>query len=495
MNTNLCHMLGCSVPIIQAGMGGVARAELAAAVSAAGAFGVLGMVREPAALIEREVAQVRARTDRPFGVNLIPAATEPRLLEAELDAVLALDVPVVFGFWSLDRQVVDRLKSAGRVVVWQIGRLDEATAAERAGVDAIIAQGHEAGGHVRGHVPTLALLSRVVEAVDLPVIAAGGIADGQAMAAALARGADGVACGSAFIVAEESFAHDHHKRRVVEGRGSETVLTDAFVRNWPDGAPVRVLSSDVLETLNGRLLGNRAAELPWRVVGTDDGQDIVSFSTHSPLRTTDGALEEMPIYAGRGIDAITAVRPAAEIVADLVAEATAELARRPSAEAAEAPSSFASPPCRMHELDETWLGFLSKAEIVEALNELVAAERAGTRVCSRFATDTDDPHGATLLKGVAYAEAHWVAMLQSHIRRLGGEPTGATGSFYEKALKREGLGERLRFLNRGQDWVAVRLGELIPKIADRRLCADLEDMRQAHVENIEACEESLALLG
>ena len=185
LRTPVCELLGCDVPIVLAGMGGVARSELAAAVSEAGGFGFMGMVREPPELITSEVAAVRARTGRAFGVNLIPAATRPELLAAELDACLAAEVPVVALFWDLAAEIVARLRAAGVRVVCQVGSAHEARAAEDAGAEIIIAQGVEAGGHVRGMMPLMDLLPQVLAAVRIPVLAAGGLVDGDDLAAVM----------------------------------------------------------------------------------------------------------------------------------------------------------------------------------------------------------------------------------------------------------------------------------------------------------------------
>lgn len=150
--TALTQLLGCRHPIVCAGMGGPARAELTAAVSKAGGFGLLGMVRESPAVIEQEITAVRAATDQPFGVNLIPAGTKPDLLDAELDACRRARVPVMCFFWDVVPEVIQRVKQYGALVLYQVGSVDDALAAERAGADAIIAQGVEAGGHVRGGV-------------------------------------------------------------------------------------------------------------------------------------------------------------------------------------------------------------------------------------------------------------------------------------------------------------------------------------------------------
>jgi len=150
LHTPICDLLECRYPILQAGMGGVARSELVAAVIEAGGYGFLGMVREPPDLIAREIDKVRAHTDEPFGVNLIPAATDPDLLEAELSVCLKKKVHSLCFFWDVHADVIARTKAAGCRVLYQVGSVEDAVAAAKAGADAIIAQGFEAGGHVRG---------------------------------------------------------------------------------------------------------------------------------------------------------------------------------------------------------------------------------------------------------------------------------------------------------------------------------------------------------
>ena len=203
IRTPLCDLLGCTYPIIQAGMGGVARSELVAAVSAAGGYGCLGMVRELPEFITREIAAVRARTDRPFAVNLIPAATEPSLFADELAACLEARVHGMVFFWDVDADAVAKAAAAGCRVLYQVGSVRDAMAAEAAGSDVVIAQGVEAGGHVRGRVSSLVLLPLVAKAVGVPVVGSGGFASGAGLVAAFALGAQGIHCGTAFLVAEE----------------------------------------------------------------------------------------------------------------------------------------------------------------------------------------------------------------------------------------------------------------------------------------------------
>ena len=145
LHTAICDLLGCRYPILQAGMGGVARSELVAAVTDAGAYGFLGMVREPPELIAREIDAVRARTDLNFGVNLIPAATDPALLEAELAICIEKRVHSLCFFWDVRADAIARAKAAGCRVLYQVGSVDDALAAEQAGADAIIALGVVAG--------------------------------------------------------------------------------------------------------------------------------------------------------------------------------------------------------------------------------------------------------------------------------------------------------------------------------------------------------------
>ena len=159
-------------------------------------FGFLGMVREPPSLIRKEVEAVRRATSQRFGVNLIPAATDSELLERQLHMCIDLAVPVVALFWELVPGVVERLRDAGILVVYQVGSAKEAETAQRAGAHILIAQGVEAGGHVRGTTPLKRLLSEVIAISDVPVLASGGIVDGRDVADALSSGADGVVIGN-----------------------------------------------------------------------------------------------------------------------------------------------------------------------------------------------------------------------------------------------------------------------------------------------------------
>lgn len=308
LNTPVLTKLGCSLPIVAAGMGGVSRHELVAAVCNAGGFASLGMVREPVALIRREIAALRALSDKPFAVNLIPAATSADLLKEQVAACLELKVPAISLFWDVDAPLIAQLKDAGVLVIQQIGTPQQAEQALKAGVDILIAQGLEAGGHVWGQTTLLALLPEVVKlAGGVPVLACGGIASGEGLVAALALGAQGVVCGSAFLATDESYAHRMHKEALVAGDPNSTVLTTQFFRNWPMAAPVRVLPNAVTRGEFAALEVLRSTP----VIGEQDGGPIYLFSSDSPLRDGSGQLEHMPIYAGQSCGLIEDIVPAA----------------------------------------------------------------------------------------------------------------------------------------------------------------------------------------
>lgn len=321
LRTAVCGLLGCDYPIVLAGMGGVARSELALAVTQAGGFGFLGMVREPPELIRREVEAMRRGTPKPFGVNIIPSATEPALLEAQVETCLDLRVPVVTLFWDLRPDLVRRFREARTVVVCQVGTAEEGRAAQQAGADILIAQGVEAGGHVRGTVPLRRLLSELAPSCPVPVLAAGGMVDGSDLVEALNCGAQGIVIGTAFLAAPESFAHEYHKQRIVAARAEDTILTDMFHINWPIGAPVRVLKNSATRGERGDPFG------PWSIIGDEEGRPIYLFSTDSPSRVMTGDFEAMALYAGQGVGRIDAILPAGDRVARIVAEAATCLSK------------------------------------------------------------------------------------------------------------------------------------------------------------------------
>lgn len=323
--TRLTRMLHISHPVVQAGMGGVARAELVAAVSNAGGLGMLGMIRMAPDFIREQIRRTRALTPRPFGVNLVPPVAPAPGVDAQLAPCLEERVPVISLFWCDPVPFVERCHAAGAAVMLQVGSVDEARRAAAAGVDVIVVQGVEAGGHVRGQVGVLPLLPTVVDAVpNVPVIAAGGIADGRGLAAALALGGDGVWVGTRFVASEESEAHPEYKKRLLEARESDTVYTETFHVGWPPHSPHRALRNALTD----------GAVAPSGAVGRarvgDRTVDVPAFAAATPTIHTEGQIELMANYAGQGVGLIDNVLPAAEILERIVSEAERIIRRLPA---------------------------------------------------------------------------------------------------------------------------------------------------------------------
>lgn len=489
LHTPVCDLLCCDTPIVLAGMGGVARSQLVAAVSEAGGFGFLGMVREPPSLIVSEIAAVRAATARPFGVNVIPAATEPALLEAQIDACIAARVHAVTLFWDLAPQVAARLRRAGILVACQVGSAAEGRAARDAGCDILIAQGWEAGGHVRGRTALSTLLADLVAQVDIPVLAAGGIVDGAGLAGAMLAGAQGGVLGTAFLATEESFAHDYHKRRIVEAGPDETVHTDAFHINWPAGAHVRVLPNSVTRGAHGDPFFHQSD-----VIGAEGERPIFLFSTDSPLRSMSGDFEAMALYAGQGAGRLSAIVPAGERLADIAREARALLrAARPQAPAPiDEPVELASSVCYAAGADAAYMGFADREELSAELNLLLEAKRAGARVAARLAAEAGRPELRDLARAIHADEAVWRRELFEALVALKVEPSLKVGGFYDNAMAIAAPEARLVFLGRGQDWVTRKLRALLPRIRDDRLHAMLRRMLEAHQAAVAGAHETLA---
>lgn len=321
--TRITRLLGCELPILCAGMGGVARYELTAAVSNAGGFGTLGMVRESEHFIRDQVQATRACTTRPFGVNIIPAATNPELLKKQVDTIIELKLPVVTLFWDLIPWVVHSFREAGVTILYQIGSVAEANAVLAEGVDGIIAQGVEAGGHVRGLISTVNLIRSLRGLTDKPVIAAGGISSGKDMIRLLDNGAHGICCGTAFLATHEAFAHRFHKQQILASTAGDTVHTTLFHINWPPGAPVRVIKNSVTDPTDV----NESTEKS--VIAYDSDQPVYLYSTDSPLRTTEGDLEKMALYAGASCTGITDICSAGERIDQLLNQAGQAINRGP----------------------------------------------------------------------------------------------------------------------------------------------------------------------
>jgi nitronate monooxygenase len=334
IRTPLCELLGIDVPILNVGFAASAVAELAAAVSNAGGLGVLGL-GVPIDEIRRRVSRTRELTERPFGGNVIiaPFANPNMSDEAraqkrqQIAEVLAQRVPVLVLFWGDPAPFVDAAHRAGTKLLIQVGAVDEAVAAVKAGVDAVIMQGGEAGGHVKATRSIWETLPQAVAAVrPTPVIASGGIGDGAAIARALTLGAQGVSLGTRFVASEEAWIHAHYKRRVVDASSADTFYSpDLYNVGWPD-APHRTLKNRTFaqwEAAGRPTPGHRPGEgevigmqrLPWAEVRWR------RYEVGMPTPTFDGDPEDAPLWAGLSVDQVREIKPAGAIVRELVADA------------------------------------------------------------------------------------------------------------------------------------------------------------------------------
>jgi nitronate monooxygenase len=298
-------------------MGRIGTPELAAAVTNAGGLGMLpgGDAR---ATLEPMLDEVAAATQGSFGVNFLLPFLDPEAVDLAASRARLVE----FFYGDPDSELVDRVHATGALAAWQIGSVGEARAAVEVGCDVVVAQGTEAGGHVRGRLALFPLLEQVLGTVGVPVVAAGGISTGRTVAAALAAGADAVRVGTRFAAARESAAHPDYVEALLRAVGEDTVLTESFGLDWPD-APHRVLRC-CLEAAEA------VAEDTFAV--RDEGgreTPIERWDSAPPSANVRGRVAAMALYAGEGVAAVQRVQPAAEIVSELVDEAETLLARLP----------------------------------------------------------------------------------------------------------------------------------------------------------------------
>jgi NAD(P)H-dependent flavin oxidoreductase YrpB (nitropropane dioxygenase family) len=344
LHTRLCDLFGVHYPIVQTGMGWVAGPRLAQATSNAGGLGILAGATLTPEQFEPAVREIKERTDKPFGVNLRADAPD---LEDRCDVLIAAGVRVASFASPPPERVVKQLKDAGLVVVPTIGARRHAEKVAELGVDAVIAQGAEGGGHT-GVVPTTLLVPQVVDTVDIPVVAAGGFFDGRGLVAALAYGASGIAMGTRFLLTQES--------RVPEGVKSvylDTPVTGTVVTRKIDGAPQRVIRTKVIDRLEGagrlvalpravinalrfrKLTGTPLRDLLREGLAMKKSQDLtwgqMVMAANAPMLTkatmVDGHLETGILPTGMGVGVIDELPTVAELVERIIEEADATLRR------------------------------------------------------------------------------------------------------------------------------------------------------------------------
>ncbi len=313
MRTPLCELLGIEQPIVQAPMSAVA--ELAAAVSNAGALGMLALTwSTPAGDVVRDTA---ALTDRPFGGNLILASDQHRRLDEALEAGLR----IVSLMWGDPAGYVEQVHDADGVVLHTVRSAEEARRAAASGVDVVVAQGWEAGGHVWGQVATLPLVPAVVDAVaPMPVIAAGGIGDARGVAAVFALGAQAAWLGTRFLLAEEMPIHEEYRRRVIAAAETDAQwYPDLYTVGWP-GAPHRAIrnsTAEMWEAAGRPPLGSRPGEGDV-IAHFASGEPILRYETAAPMVGTTGDIDAASLWAGQSVALARRPQPAAEIVAELL---------------------------------------------------------------------------------------------------------------------------------------------------------------------------------
>jgi enoyl-[acyl-carrier protein] reductase II len=307
IHTPICDLLGVEHPVLLAGMGGVAYAEVCAAVSAAGGFGSLGMAGLSPRQIGDQMARVRDLTDKPFGVDLLTA--QPESLTASVDVIIKGGAKAFIAGLGVPVAIVDQLKQAGVIVMCMAGNVRHAVKAAEAGCDVIIAQGTEAGGHT-GSVASVALWPQCVDAVDIPVIAAGGLYDGRGLAAALAFGCAGVWLGTRFIASDEAHAGQPYKDAILAMSESDTVISKVFT-----GKTLRAIANDSTRSFEGETAKPFAAQVAESVQLNRLGPIAGVVDNVDPARQC--------LAAGQGGGGIHDILPAGEIVRRIMAQAEA----------------------------------------------------------------------------------------------------------------------------------------------------------------------------
>jgi enoyl-[acyl-carrier protein] reductase II len=316
LRTPLCELLGIEHPIMLAGMGGVSYSGVAAAVSEAGGFGCLGAAGMQYEEMTREIRAVRAATSKPFGVDLLTAS--PRDMVPFVETICAEGARAFVAGLGVPAKVVDLCHRNNVLVVNMCGKVSHAKAAVDAGCDIVVAQGTEAGGHT-GQIATMALVPMIVDAVKIPVVAAGGIFDGRGLVAALALGAQGIWMGTRFIASAEARAHDLYKQRILDIDETGTLITRCY-----SGKTMRAIRTDYTDEWEVK----KEDLQPFPMQAMRATQDGVWNTLVGPEAGLDPNRDCMP--AGQSAGGIHDVRPCRAIIDDIVAQASAIIAGLPA---------------------------------------------------------------------------------------------------------------------------------------------------------------------
>jgi nitronate monooxygenase len=329
LKTTLTDTIGLDLPIVQAPVGSATCSALAAAVADAGALGMLAVTWQDEATTREVITETSHRTDGVFGVNIV-VDSDAKDIPTEDHVEVCLDEGIeIFSFSFGDSTpYINQIHSHGGTVLQTVGSVAEAKAAVDGGVDVLVAQGWEAGGHVQSTVATLPLVPRIVDAVpDTPVIAAGGIADGRGIAAVLTLGAAGAWLGTRFLATEEAYVHQLYRQRVLDADETETVYSTLFDEGWP-GVPHRVLENTTVA--DWKAAGQPETERPGEgdvVAETSNGTPIRRYEDSLAVPSVDGSVEELPLYAGQSVGLTQEIQPADELVKTLTEETIEALER------------------------------------------------------------------------------------------------------------------------------------------------------------------------
>ncbi len=291
------ELLGTKYPIIQGGMANIALGKFAAAVSNAGGLGLIGSGGYDAARIEQEIYDARKATDKPFGVNLM-------LLNPDVDNIADLlvkeKIKIITTGAGTPGKYMEKWKEMGAIVIPVIASSALARRVEKQGADAVIAEGGESGGHV-GDMTTMALVPQIVDCVDIPVIAAGGIADGRQFAAAMCLGAAGVQIGTCLLVSEECPVHDNYKQELIKAKDNSTTVTGRSLN-----APVRIIKNQ---------MAREYLKLEAQAASREELEQITLGGLRRAV--TDGDMKTGSVMAGQVCGQLKEVRPVADIIADI----------------------------------------------------------------------------------------------------------------------------------------------------------------------------------
>lgn len=291
------ELLGTKYPIIQGGMANIALGGFAAAVSNAGGLGLIGSGGYDAARVEQEIYEARKSTDQPFGVNLM-------LLNPDVDNIADLlvqeKIKIITTGAGTPGKYIDRWKEMGAIVIPVVASSALARRVEKQGADAVIAEGGESGGHV-GDMTTMALVPQIVDAVDIPVIAAGGIADGRQFAAAMCLGAAGVQIGTCLLVSEECPIHDNYKQELIRSKDNSTTVTGRSLN-----APVRIIKNQ---------MAREYLKLEAQAASREELEQITLGGLRRAV--TDGDMKNGSVMAGQVCGQLKEIRPVADILADI----------------------------------------------------------------------------------------------------------------------------------------------------------------------------------